>query len=218
MFRELTTRAAQENVFRSQGVEGAALDILLGETAPMRHKARVAVALECAENYYLTALKLERHEVSPETLAAGAMSVLWADVVGVGGRDGVEGAATARHPAFARCGKGRKHATDAPTWSAAILDAARAIPGQFRAVDAGLHFFSLDQFGVYTASVPCGPQVPEEWQLTIAREGLRLAAGLPRWFDCRLPVDYIGQVGEWASLVNRLDQNRRITFDSGQGD
>lgn len=207
----MNRRAAQKQVFRAQGIEGAALDALLRETALQRHKARVAMALKCAESYYLEALKLSADEVSPETLAAGAASVLWADMAGVGGRDGVEGHATRRHPAFAQCGKGRKQATDGPAWSAAILDAARVTPGVFRAVDAGLHFFTRDN-GVDTASVPCDPQVPEEWQMTVAREGLRLAAGLPRWFDCHLPVDYIGQMGEWVALVNRLDQARRITF------
>jgi NADH-quinone oxidoreductase subunit L len=39
----------------------------------------------------------------------------------IGGRDGVEGSATARHPAFASCGKGRKQASDGGAWTAAMF-------------------------------------------------------------------------------------------------
>ena len=88
-----------------RGVTGAAIDVLVRLGAPARHAARVEFV---------------------RALSDDCDVVAWAllDAVGVGGRAGLMGEGTARHPAFAACGKGRKHASDGAAWTAAIASAA----------------------------------------------------------------------------------------------
>ena len=88
-----------------RGVTGAAADVLVRLGAPARHAARVEFACALGDDWEVVA---------------------WAllDAVGIGGRAGLTGEATARHPAFANCGKGRKQASDGPAWTAAIAAAA----------------------------------------------------------------------------------------------
>ena len=88
-----------------RGVTGPAADVLVRLGAHARHAARVEFV---------------------RTLSDDCDVVAWAllDAVGVGGRAGLTGAGTARHPAFASCGKGRKQASDGPAWTAAIAAAA----------------------------------------------------------------------------------------------
>lgn len=88
-----------------RGVTGPAADVLVRLGAPARHAARVE---------YVRALGDDCDVVA------------WAllDAIGVGGRAGLTGAATARHPALRGCGKGRKQATDGAAWTAAIAAAA----------------------------------------------------------------------------------------------
>ena len=88
-----------------RGVAGPAADVLVRLGAHARHAARVEFV---------------------RTLGDDCDVVAWAllDAVGIGGRAGLTGEATARHPAFAGCGKGRKQASDGPAWTAAIAAAA----------------------------------------------------------------------------------------------
>jgi hypothetical protein len=213
----LTRRELQVNLEIS-GVTGAALECLLWETAEERHQGRVGAAHKAAEEYYLRTVKLERAEVSPEGLEIAAAAILWADVIGIGGRDGVEGAGTARHPAFADCGKGRKQATDGGAWSAAILEAARKYQGSFRVNERGYltfhHSHMVDEILVDEATVPA------PWIYSILREGLRRAAGLRSphvaWADDMQGAMGLGwhptvpfdappeSLAGWAKLVNEV--------------
>lgn len=209
------TRQCREVELENAGVTGVALECLLRETAPERHASRVAYARWAAEEYYLDQVRIERDEMSPEGLAVAAQAVLLADMIGVGGRDGVEGLATTRHPAFASCGKGRKQAMDGPAWDAAIRDAAWYGPLSRSMV------FTVNENGVLVLmgrTAPClrtaEPDyaevavdetiAPVAWRISILREGLRRAAGLERWhpgvyFDA--PPE---SVGRWADLLNDL--------------
>ncbi|NBW14594.1 MAG: hypothetical protein EBR82_42005 [Caulobacteraceae bacterium] len=58
---------------------------------------------------------------------------------GVGGRGDVEGCATARHPAFGGCGKGRRNATDGDAWDAALRDPALSTEARGMSVHLVLH-------------------------------------------------------------------------------
>jgi len=88
-----------------RGVAGPAADVLVRLGAHARHAARVEFV---------------------RTLGDDCDVVAWAllDAVGIGGRAGLTGEATARHPALRGCGKGRKQASDGPAWTAAIAAAA----------------------------------------------------------------------------------------------
>lgn len=221
------TRRDRLTALAALGVDGDALKCLLRETAAERHASRVAYARWAAEQHALTVMAVEPHETDAE-LHAGM--ILWADVIGVGGRDGVEGAATERHPAFdmragavvgygpvtaprARCGKGRKQASDGGAWSAAILGAARQLGGAFRVNAHGDGRASL-AYAIDTVSggrvepylrrecSVCDPLVPAAWVYSILREGLRRAAGLRRWHPDVPFVAPPESLAEWAKLVN----------------
>lgn len=88
-----------------RGVTGAAADVLVRLGAPARHAARVEFVRSLGDDCDVVAWSL-------------------LDAVGVGGHAGLGGAATARHPALAGCGKGRKQASDGGAWDAAIRAAA----------------------------------------------------------------------------------------------
>jgi len=193
------TADAHRRQFESQGVTGAALDALVAELAPLRHASRVEYAREAAEEYYLDHMRLDRSEVGQLTLEMAVAALAYADLAGVGGRCGVDGASTARHPAFRRCGKGRKQATDGPAWSAAIGRLADtkytfAVHGE----DNALILWGRD------GDMMIESLLGTSWAITVAREGLRRAAGLTPW-HWRLPVRATPDtLPAWAAVVNRL--------------
>jgi hypothetical protein len=207
------TRSEREAELVAQGVTGAALGFLLDETTQERHLSRVACALWAAEDYYLDQCKLERNEMSSGAIAVMAAAILWAEVVGIGGRDDVEGLASQRHPAFDKCGKGRKHATDGAAWSAAILDAARsaAPQGAFRVNENGVPVFQVGDAQAWVDETIA----PKPWVYSILREGLRRSVGIrtsrgyarnlglsPGWHH---DVPFIAppeSAAAWAKLVN----------------
>lgn len=203
------TRRATAAWLESQGVTGAALDALLSETAAARHASRVAAARQAAEDYYLAACKLCRYEVGGAALTAAAGSILWADVIGVGGQDGVEGTGTSRHPALAGCGKGRKHASDGDAWSAAILQAAVETAGRFLVNENGCLVYQLNRVNAILGIDPAVIRRP--WLHAIAREGLRRAAGLSspgggygqRGWHPAAPFEAPPEsLAKWAAAVN----------------
>lgn len=100
------TRAATLTALGNIGVEGDAAEAILRETAPMRHLARIQATHNAAF-------------AAGEGSYALAVLVLAADILGVGGHDGIEGAGTARHPAFKHLGNGRWHASDGGAYRAA---------------------------------------------------------------------------------------------------
>ena len=196
----IKTRVALEQELAAKGVIGSALESLLRETGPARHKARVAAARVAAEEYYLQAWQLDRDEEASEFLQVGTGAILWADVVGIGGRDGVGGSATQRHPALTQLGKGRKHATDGDAWSAAILEAAQKTDCWFRVNTAG---YLVIASGI--AEVALHVFIPPPWQYAVLREGLRRAAGLPGWHQ-QCPIQAPPEsLPEWARLVNERE-------------
>lgn len=215
------TRKAAEVELRHRGVHGPALEALLVETGRARHLARVAVAIEHAR------AASGRDALHP-------LSLLLADMFGVGGRGGCEGASTERHPGLGGLGHGRKHAADGPAWSAAIADAVAELlatwnrahcapdehPPEFSPLPLsssgdGHRISVLDYipalnapvaFGCLSSGVYVGcslEHIAPRWQYTIAREGLRRAAGLDWWFP-HLPVSFVGQAHQWAAVVNEL--------------
>ena len=82
------------------GVTGEAARLIVKQTSGERAHARTQVVVDAAEAYLREAVPY-----TPETAAhdkaeayLGMAFVLLADMVGVGGTDGIEGAATMRHP------------------------------------------------------------------------------------------------------------------------
>lgn len=204
------TRKDHEIELTQKGVTGAALEALLAETAYERHQSRVAYAQWAAVEFYLTVAGVRREEVSQDTLALFAEAILWADVIGIGGRFNVEGTGTARHPAFAKCGKGRKLATDGGAWTAAIREAAVQFDsGEVfypKTLEDGQVVLAFGDVVIYEIVIP-GP-----WMLSICREGLRRAAclrwpatsGMFGWHDC-FPISAPPEsLTGWASLVNEV--------------
>lgn len=199
----IITADAHRRQFESQGVTGAALDALVAELAPLRHASRVEYAREAAEEYYLDHMRLDRSEVSQITLEMAVAALAYADVAGVGGRCGVDGAATARHPAFAACGKGRKQATDGPAWSAAI-ESLRGTKYTFAAHGEDHTLILWGRDGDMVVEMMVESLLGTAWSLTVAREGLRRAAGQTPW-HWRLPVRATPDtLPAWAAAVNRL--------------
>lgn len=207
------TRKSRETELALMGVTGAALECLLSETTQERHQSRVAYARLAAEEYYLDTSKLDRADMSRDTLKLVAGAILWADVVGVGGRDGVEGIGTARHPAFASCGKGRKQASDGGAWSSAIRVAAHQCGGCFgirTIADGNSALLYIIEGG---SALVDDTIAPMPWVYSILREGLRRAAGLRTYregeyggrlgWHADVPFDAPPEsIGLWAQLVN----------------
>lgn len=204
-----------------RGVTGAALEALLSETAQERHRSRVAYAKWVAEEFYLASANLRREEVSKDVLTLFAGAILRADIVGIGGRCGVEGMSTARHPAFAGCGKGRKHATDGAAWSAAIRDAAHQCGGCFCVnidIDGRVLLAFAREELINNEWRLCDDVIIDEtvlpgpWMLSICREGLRRAAGVRPHSESGVvgwhsfcPIEAPPEtLANWAQLVNQV--------------
>jgi hypothetical protein len=200
-----TRRDRAEKALRAAGVEGPALDALLNESAHLRHAWRVAEARRAAENYYLQQAKLDRDDLSPESLAVHVAVIVYLDIVGVGGHyGGVTGDSTIRHPAFDRCGKGRKRATDGEAWNSAIdyLTIKNNIRFAYRFVAHEDGHVSLK---AWTDDVSVEPaHGPAAWRLTLAREGLRRAAGLEPLFQA-VPMETAPEtLACWSRAVNQI--------------
>jgi len=205
----IATRREAERTLEAAGVTGAALEALLRDSAPARHQLRVRAATEAARAW--------AHRFYPPGIFKDnllVMAILHADCMGVGGKDGVEGASTARHPAFRRCGKGRKRANDGEAWTAAIAEAASMSAGAGYGFIAGwdgtVYFGRLVDAALLEDSdgvqyfVDVTPAMPLEHLHTIAREGLRRAAGLTGW-HLRTPFHSPPEsLTSWAAAVNRV--------------
>jgi len=218
--QHLTTRNAAAKYLRELlGPHyGRAIDALLNETAPDRHERRVIAAREAAKVWVVAHHGQGLADpIGDDVMAAYVNAVLLADCFGVGGRHGVSGAGTARHPAFAGLGRGRKHAADGPAWDAAIRAAVDASPGHFRPGGGGTTslFFQAGDILI----CPGAAIIPHAWQRTIAREGLRRSVGLDPWFP-----ELVGYVladqdnaADWARVVEDLELSTSATT-GGTGD
>jgi hypothetical protein len=203
--QHLTTRNAAEKHLRELlGPYNRAIEALLKETGPDRHARRIIAAREAAKAWVIAHYDVGTHPLDDATIAAYANAVLLADCFGIGGRHGVSGAGTARHPAFAGLGRGRKHAADGPAWDAAIRDAVDSSPGYFRPGGGGTTSLFFEAGGVLIC--PGAAIIPHAWQYTIAREGLRRSVGLDPWFP-----ELVGYVlasqdncADWARVVEYL--------------
>ena len=118
---EFATATALVAYLASQGVMGAAANAIIRETAHARHQARVEATKKAAIE-----------EAEGKITMACALLVI--DLMGVGGRDGVEGAASARYPAFAKLGSGRKQSKDGRAYMAAAQDALQSLAGEDKIV------------------------------------------------------------------------------------
>lgn len=214
------TRLAQAMELDGFGITGAAAEALLKETAPQRHAYRVLAAMEAAKNY----VAYRGVDVDEDGWQGMAATVLIADTFGVGGKQGVDGSGTVRHQGLRGLGSGRKHPMDGPAYDAAIRD---AVPRLLGVKD---HCLTINGWAIEcnfqcTGSEPVQNAEPilsltrtvdgaylggstfdlvdPEWQLTIAREGLRRAAGIGQWFEQPI-LQMRGPVAAWAAMVNRL--------------
>jgi hypothetical protein len=103
------------------GLHGPALDWAVKAHGPARHKARTEAAKAAA----LAEARRIAPDISPMQERALALLLIWAELVGEGGRAGLGGpdAGTARLPWAQRLGKGRRLASDGPAWDAAVAAA-----------------------------------------------------------------------------------------------
>lgn len=112
-----TARALRESL-EARGVIGPAADLMVKLTAPTRHEARVKAALAACD--VDPTLKGEDAEIA---------TVCLLDRIGVGGRAGLDGAGTSRHPALGAVGAASKQSGAGPAWTAAITEAALRAQG-----------------------------------------------------------------------------------------
>jgi hypothetical protein len=200
-----TRRDWAEQLLLAAGVEGHALEAVLNESAHLRHAHRVKLARQAAEDYYLEQAKLTRDDLTPETLNVHVAIIVYLDICGIGGHfGGVTGSSTIRHPAFERCGKGRKRATDGEAWNSAIDDLTITdnirFAYRFTAHEDGHMSFRATTVDVSVESV----HGPAAWRLTLAREGLRRAAGLEPMI-CVVPMeDGPETLVRWSKVVNSI--------------
>jgi hypothetical protein len=206
--KTICTRFEAQKYLESLDLPESAIEALLKESALDRHNWRTGQALEAAKRWVVNCWRMEENKIGANVVRASVSAVLFADCFGVGGHLGVGGASTRRHPALTGLGKGRKNATDGPAWSAAIRAAAEHCRGYFapsRLDDICLAYY-VDNLNVVV--LINSVLIPFEWQLTIAREGLRRSFGLDAWFpDLRgyLKVDG-DNCADWAQLVAHLTE------------
>jgi hypothetical protein len=206
-FGMMTARAARE-ALASIGVTGAAADALIRETGYVRHLRRCQiisdrVSLEVQDGAYcptygegLYRLPTGEDGTDGVSLAHQAKLILLADAMGIGGRDGCSGEASARIPALAGLGSGRKQAADGPAW-----DAAR---------DAVLAWICDSVAGPIDPEDLDPETINPEWRRTLAREGLRVSVGLDPWFPwvhetygISWEVDPTG----WAAVLEQAERD-----------
>lgn len=213
----VVTRQMDADRFAALGITGAALDALVQEQAPARHASRVQAAWDAARRAAFDLLdgkdveEVGQDMKSELDLLAQLLAIL--DAAGWGGPGGVGGDASGRLGCFSRLGKGRKQATDGPAWSAAIADVAHAPAspdgqGPWVYADLGADSPGLTiTNGQDTAFLPVSWMPPDvrAAAYTMAREGLRRAAGLGAWHDELI----LGGISPehalvWGELVNAL--------------
>jgi hypothetical protein len=187
---QLTTRCKAERVLTEAGVEGVALQALLKETAGCRHEWRTR-QVEYAVN---DAAQSAADAVQPNALGF-ALTLLTAEICGVGGKDDVGGQATARMAWAQSLGKGRKQASDGGAWTSAIESCAEEM---FLRTGA-----KITPEGIKTEhGLADWRLVPDRWMMSVAREGLRRSWGLYFWNPGFLPFD-LDALG-WAKKVNEV--------------
>ena len=213
----ITTKRDQMAAYQSIGITGEAAELLdkFSGNPARRHAWRVQQTLATAD-----------------VVGEGNMVLsLIADQIGVGGRLGLTGAGTARHPAFSALGTGRKQANDGAAWMAA----AKSTLESYR--DREMRFV-YREFGpalVIPALLEAENDIClafddcdlGEWKLPLLAHILR-ALALPQktWRgedDPALTVGGIriqicGTTAEWASALNAaLDGGSKVSSVWGYG-
>ena len=107
-----------------------------------RHAERVAATKRAALHWASEILGYYYAESSDISAIAeaGAIAILFMDLVGVGGARGLEGASTARHPAFVTLGSGGKQSRDGGAWMAAAEQAFYELARERRQEDPAIYF------------------------------------------------------------------------------
>jgi hypothetical protein len=119
------------------GLGGEALELFVAGGAAARHAARVEEATRalteaaCEIGRIVSYVEHERRDTIAIVLAL-------LDESGIGGRRGATGDATARIPALARLGKGRKQASDGSAWDSAIRAARSNLQGSLAGEKDGI--------------------------------------------------------------------------------
>lgn len=170
------TAAERRKKLSEQGITGPAQDLIIRAAAWREAQVRELAKAECLPPWALWALcKL--------------------DEAGVGGTHDAEGRASARLPLFRKLGKGRKHASDGPAWSAAIAAVAAGIEAEQEGlliVPSVLLFPRggrqlRPMLGVFSKNEPIWPldEAPPRWHAAYAaRQLIERAdepAGLAAW-------------------------------------
>jgi hypothetical protein len=114
------TRREAAELVSAAGIAGPAAELMIRAGAAHRAALRAQDATAAASAW---------GDLTPGAVSAAVASACILDAVGVGGPLGLGGDSTARHPAFAALGKGRKQASDGGAWSAAIEAARRGALG-----------------------------------------------------------------------------------------
>lgn len=215
----------------SLGVCGDAAAAIVRETGAARHAARV-------ERARATALAASEDREGSVVHAAG---LLLLDTLGVGGRDGCSGEATARLPALRDLGTGRKHASDGAAWTSALEAARRSLapvlwvypdPGGGLWLRRGGSTWSRDGYildedddVIKNPFVDLDPGGAEAWVRAALREGLRRSLGLGGWHQIegimwarQLPGHYPTPFDEetapavWARSLNAIEERIRAAL------
>lgn len=137
-------RVPTARAIRGLGLPGEATATLLRFTAPARAEARARETSAAARTWaaMIAGQDPARPRATGVTVEAEeravAAALLLLDLVGVGGRAGVEGVGTARLPCFRRLGRGRKQAGDGEAYMAAAQAALSELlhPGEHLGVPA----------------------------------------------------------------------------------
>lgn len=219
IFEPGDTRRKAAVRLESDGISGAAAEMLLNAGNYLRHAQRVAEAKAAAQ---AAAREILGENAGEKEVDVVVRFLGFLDAVGVGGCGGLEGISTSRLPIFRSLGKGRKFARDGGAWSAAIQEACgsfHGLPG-LAVVPRGGKFTLLSQVaGEEEAEVvldPANPALTQSliWLWVVAAEGLRKSAGLePANFFGQGPsgglpamASYLGEATaqEWAGLYNAV--------------
>jgi len=185
------TAAERRKKLSEQGITGPAQDLIIRATAAERAAWREAQVRKLAE---------------AEGLPPWA---LWAlcklDEAGVGGTHDAEGRASARLPIFRKLGKGRKHASDGPAWSAAIAAVAAGIEAEHHElaiVPSAVLSPQTDRqlrpmLGVVSKNVPIWllDEAPPRWHAAYAARQLIERADEPTGLAARALVYNSAMVG-----------------------
>lgn len=152
----LPTRREAAALLEDRGFPAEAAELLLSQTAPHRHFRRAVGTLAAAERWVRTHLyhEVEYHDAEIDA-SWDMLSILHEDLVGYGGTGGLTGASTARHPAFAGCGKGRKQASDGAAWDAAATTALWAITAHIRRWEGSAYRVGLAAYALPDGSTHC---------------------------------------------------------------